>query len=109
MNQIVISLKLTKVVNIRNKKINENPSLAMFLLTWYKPNLWKKIRLNQTLNQILNTAYLSKKRLGEERCAIAHKHLSKHLKYILDAPLSHTLNKTTYSAPTQHKDVAKMS
>ena len=99
MNQIVISLKLTKVVNIRNKKINKNLSLAMFLLTWYKPNLWKKIRLNQTLNQILNTAYLSKYRLGEERCAIAHKHLSTHLKYILDAPLSHTLNKTTYSAP----------
>ena len=52
--------------------------------------------LNQTLNQILNTAYLSLN-TGEEWSAIAH--LSTHLKYILDASLSRTLNINAYSAP----------
>ena len=40
---------------------------------------------------------LSKYRLAEERSAITH--LSTHLKHILDAALSGTLNITTYSPP----------
>ena len=62
-------------------------------------NLIYEKSLNQTLNQILNTACLSKYRLGEERCVITQMHLSMHLKYILDGPLSPTLNITTYREP----------
>ena len=65
------------------------------LLTWYKFNLWKKFKSNTKLN-FKYCISLSKYRLSEERSAIAH--LSTHLKYILDTPLSSTLNISTYSA-----------
>ena len=61
-------------------------------------NLIYEKSLNQTVNQILNTAFLSLNTgLREKRSAIEH--LSTHLKHILDVPLSRTLNITTYSAP----------
>ena len=55
----------------------------------------KKFKLITKLN-FKYCIFLSKYRLAEERSAIAH--LSTHVKYIFDVPLSRILNITTYSA-----------
>ena len=60
------------------------------LLTWYKSNLWRKKFNSNTKLSFKYCISLSKCRLSEERSAIAH--LSTHLKYILNGPLSRTLN-----------------
>ena len=88
-------LKLTKAGK-RGIKKHWKYKFSNVFLTWYKFNLCKNFKSNTKPN-FKYCISLSKYRFGKDKSAIAL--LSTHLKYILYAPLSRTLNIKTYSAP----------